>query len=59
MLQILLEPREDYSIAEQAQMAIEGGATWLVLRSAGMEEPQIRELASELIPLCRENAIIT
>lgn len=58
MLQILLEPREDYSIAEQAQMAIEGGATWLVLRSAGMEEPQIRELASELIPLCRENAII-
>ena len=42
MLQILLEPREDYSIAEQAQMAIEGGATWLVLSSAGMEEPQIR-----------------
>ena len=58
MLQVILEPNDRYSIAEQAQMAIEGDATWLILRCENLEDPQIREIASDLVPLCRENGTI-
>ncbi|MDE6465013.1 MAG: thiamine phosphate synthase [Muribaculaceae bacterium] len=58
MLQILLESNEKYSLAEQAQIGIEGGATWLILRCNGLEDSEIRELAHELVPLCRENGTI-
>ncbi len=58
MLQILLGQNDRYSIAEQAQIAIEGGCQWLVLRCEGMSDGDLRELGRELLPLCRENQTI-
>ncbi len=58
MLQILLENNDKFTIAEQAQMSIEGGVSWLVLSSVDSEESEIRELACELVPLCRESGTI-
>lgn len=58
MLQVILQPHDKYSIAEQGQMAIEGGASWLLLRAAGLSDPDLRELARELVPLCTENGTI-
>lgn len=54
MLQIRLTPNDNYSIAEMAQMAIEGGCGWLQLDPSGMDEAAIREVAKEIVPLCRE-----
>lgn len=58
MLQIFLRPIERYSIPEQAQIAIEGCCQWLVLECADVPDSNLRELAHELVPLCRENQTI-
>ena len=58
MLQVLLERSDRYTLAEQAQMAIEGGATWLVVRPRGLSDEVLREEARELTAMCRDNAII-
>ena len=39
-------------------MAIEGGCKWVVLDMPGAEDSQIREVAADLVPLCRETATI-
>lgn len=54
MLQIRLTPDDRYSIAEMAQMAIEGGCGWIQLDTAGMDEAALREIGKELVPLCKE-----
>ncbi|MBD5177980.1 MAG: thiamine phosphate synthase [Bacteroidales bacterium] len=54
MLQIRLTPNENYSIAEMAQMAIEGGCGWLQVDAAEIDDANLRELGKELVPLCRE-----
>lgn len=56
MLQFIAKEGDLYSIPEQVQMAIEGGCLWVQLDAAGMSDSAIRELASELIPLCRETS---
>lgn len=58
MLQVLIEYSERYTLAEQAQMAIEGGATWLVIRPKGLTDEALREEAKEITSLCRDNAVI-
>lgn len=58
MLQVLIGESEQFSISEQAQIAIEGGCQWLVLRCADIAESDLRELGRELLPLCRENQTI-
>lgn len=58
MLQILLQPNDRFSLAEQGQIAIEGGCQWLVLETAGLDTAVIRETASDLVALCRENGVI-
>lgn len=58
MLQFIAQPNDQYSIPEQAQMAIEGGCQWIQLRVPDMSDAELRELASELVPLCKENMTI-
>ena len=58
MLQYIAQPSDNYSIAEQAQMAIEGGCGWVILRVPGMNESELRDLATELVPLCKETGTI-
>lgn len=59
MLQFIAEYNEKYSIAEQVQMAIEGGCGWVILNFADHpDDAFIRETAAEVVPLCREAGII-
>ena len=57
MLQFIAEYNERYSIAETVQMAIEGGCRWIELHMPQSDESEIREVAAELIPLCRESGV--
>ncbi len=58
MLQFILEPNDSYSMPELAQMAIEGGCAWVRFAPGDMSDADIREVAAELIPLCKENGTI-
>lgn len=58
MLQFILEPNDTYSMPELAQMAIEGGCAWVRLAPGEMDDAEIRDVAAELIPLCKENGTI-
>ncbi|MCC8118486.1 MAG: thiamine phosphate synthase [Bacteroidales bacterium] len=56
MLQFIIENNDKYTLAEQAQMALEGGCGWLVLRMPDAKDEDVREAANEIIPLCKENS---
>lgn len=56
MLQFITKRSERFTVAEEAQMAIEGGCRWIQLSSSGMagNEDTMRETALQLIELCKE-----
>lgn len=56
MLQIRISPDQNYSLAEMAQMALEGGARWLVL--APGDESDFRDTGMEISQMCREAGVI-
>lgn len=58
MLQFIAQPYDKYSIPEQTQMAIEAGCQWVRLRVKDIPDHELRELASELVPLCKESGTI-
>ncbi len=58
MLQFITNASDKYSIAEEVQMAIEGGCKWIQLRMKDATYEQLRETALEIIPVCRENDVI-
>lgn len=58
MLQYLLSPNSRYTLAELAQMAIEGGCGWIVLSCPDMTDEALREEGAELATLCREAEVI-
>ncbi len=55
MLQFITNESDRYSIAEEVQMALEGGCKWIQLRMKDASDEQVREVALELIPMCKEN----
>ena len=57
MLQYITKENDEYSIAEQVQMAIEGGCRWIQFSPGDMDDGQIRETAAEIVPLCLENEV--
>lgn len=54
MLQFITDASDKYSIAEEVQMAIEGGCRWVQLRMKEATDDEVRQVAMELIPMCRE-----
>lgn len=58
MLQFITHPSDKYTIAEEVQMAIEGGCRWIQLRMKDASYAEAKETALELIPLCRETNTI-
>lgn len=54
MLQFITNESDKYSIAEEVQMAIEGGCRWVQLRMKDATDEEVRETALELIPMCQE-----
>ncbi len=55
MLQFITNNTDRYSIAEQVQMVLEGGCRWIQLRMKDAPIEDIREVAAEIIPLCKEH----
>ncbi len=58
MLQYITRNDKRYSLAEQMQMAIEGGCAWIVVGHDGTSDQELRTLAEEFLPLCRETSTI-
>lgn len=55
MLMFITHPSDRYSIAEEVQMALEGGCKWIQLRMKDASDEEFRQTALEIIPMCREN----
>ena len=55
MLQFITHPSDKYSIAEEVQMALEGGCKWIQLRLKDARDEEFRQTALEIIPLCQES----
>ncbi len=55
MLQFLTHSSDKYSIAEEAQMAIEGGCGWIQVTKSVNDGEDFRQTIIELKPLCEEN----
>lgn len=55
MLMFITHPSERYSIAEEVQMALEGGCKWIQLRMKDASDEEFRQTALEIIPMCQEN----
>lgn len=55
MLQFLTHRSNKYSIAEEAQMAIEGGCTWIQVTASLNPDFDMRRTLLEVKPLCEEN----
>lgn len=58
MLQFIARENNRFSVPELVQMAIEGGCAWVVLDPGEMSDEVIREIAREVIPLCKETSTI-
>lgn len=54
MLQFITHPSDRYSIAEEVQMALEGGCRWIQLRLKDASDEEFVSVAQEVIPLCQE-----
>ncbi len=55
MLMFITHPSDRYSIAEEVQMALEGGCKWIQLRMKDASDEEFRQTALEIIPMCQEN----
>jgi thiamine-phosphate diphosphorylase len=55
MLQFITNNSDKYSIADEVQMALEGGCRWIQLRMKGASDEEVMETAAQLIEMCREN----
>lgn len=55
MLMFITHPSERYSIAEEVQMALEGGCRWIQLRLKDASDEEFRQTALEIIPMCQEH----
>lgn len=58
MLQFIATESDKYSLAEQMQMAIEGGCTWVEISLPDADDAYIREIAGDIISLCKETSTI-
>lgn len=54
----ITHPSERYTIAEEVQMALEGGCRWIQLRLKDLTDDEFRQTALEVIPLCKEHEAI-
>lgn len=54
MLQFITHPSPRFSITEEVKMVIEGGCRWVQLRLKDLSDDEIRPIAEEIIPLCKD-----
>lgn len=58
MLQFITHPSSRFTIAEEVKMVIEGGCRWVQLRLKDLTDDEVRPIAEEIIPLCKESETI-
>lgn len=58
MLQFLTQLEDKYTVAEQMQMAVEGGCGWIIISQNSIDDAALREQAVDFIPMCREAGIM-
>lgn len=58
MLQFIAEQNSKYSIAEQINLAIQGGCTWIQLHLPNNSDDEVRDILTEIIPICRKSGTI-
>lgn len=59
MVQYILTKSERYSVAELAQMAIEGGCQWITVALPELNDEELKtELMPEVIEMCKESGVI-
>ena len=54
MLQFITHPNDRYNIVEQVKMVLEGGCRWIQLHMNESTDEEVKSIAKELIPLCKE-----
>lgn len=54
MLQFITHPSEKYNIVEQVKMVLDGGCKWVQLRMKNSSDEEVKAIAEEIIPLCKE-----
>ncbi len=54
MLQFITHPSERYSIVEEVKMVLEAGCKWIQLRMKDVSDEDVKSVAEEIIPLCKE-----
>ncbi len=58
MLQFITNASDRYTIAEEVQMAAEGGCKWVQLRMKDASYDEMKATALDIIPICRAHGII-
>lgn len=59
MFQYILTQSEKWPVAELAQMAVEGGCTWITLHLPEYTDEQLKtEVLPEIVEMCREEGVI-
>lgn len=51
----ITQTSDRYSLAEEVQMALEGGCKWIQLRMGSVSDEEFRQTAVEIIPMCQEH----
>lgn len=58
MLQYILTPSGRFSMAELAQMAIEGGCGWISISASDLSDKELAdEIAPDVVDMCRESGV--
>lgn len=58
MLQYILTPNDNYTVAELAQMAVEGGCMWISLRLPDMSDEEVKvAIVPDVVEMCREQGV--
>lgn len=57
-IQFITHQTDSISYAEGARMALEGGCKWIQLRMKDASDDEVRQVASEVQPLCKQNDAI-
>lgn len=58
MLQFITHPSERFSIADEVRMVVAGGCRWVQLRMKDASDDEVRAVALDVIPLCKETGTI-
>lgn len=54
MLQFITHPSDNYTIVEEVKMVLDGGCRWVQLRMKDASDEEVKAIAEEIIPMCKE-----